>query len=236
MSNMPGKLTLIATPIGNLGDLSPRAREVLAGADIWFVEDSRVSGKLQQIVETKVKMLVVNEHTSEPKLAQYVEEIAANDWNAALISDAGTPGISDPGARLADLCYEAGIEIDAVPGPSAPVMLLSMSGFYAQRYAFLGYLPRKPGPMARELEPFIDSPYTLVLFESPFRIDDLLEVATKTLGNRRYVIGRELTKVHQQIVRMRLPERPSPSEMPRKGEFTVVIEGHRRHREDADSG
>ena len=223
---MPGRLTLVATPIGNLGDLSTRAAEVLKAADFWFVEDTRVSGKLQQHLGIKKPMKVLNEHTAEAAMKRYVEELARA--NAALVTDGGAPAISDPGAILTDLCHEAGIEVDAIPGPSAPINALMLSGFFAQRFAFLGFLPRKPGDIGKELAPFIDSPLTLVLFESQFRVEKTLEQAYKTLGARRYAICREMTKMHQQVYRGMLPNLPAEGELNKKGEFSIVLEGKRR--------
>lgn len=224
---MAGKLTLVATPIGNLGDLSPRAVACLTEADCWIVEDTRVSGKLQSHLALKRPMQIMNDHTSEARLLSYLEALRAGQ-TVALLTDAGCPGISDPGARLADLCHEAGIEVDAVPGPSAVTTALMLSGFYAQRFAFLGYLPRKPGQQGKELEVFRDSAMTLVLFESAVRADKLLGIAGTSLGSRRYAICRELTKAHQQVSRARLPDVPEPKDVPRKGEWTIVIEGKRR--------
>lgn len=220
-------LVLVATPIGNLGDLSPRAAQALRDADFWIVEDTRVSGKLQSHLGIKKPMKVLNEHTAESKLQAYAEEIA-EDSTVALLTDAGCPGISDPGAHLVDLCVEEGAEIEAVPGPSAVTTALMLSGFFAQRFAFLGYLPRKQGEQKSILKEFSHSPMTLVLFESPFRTDKLLGALADVLGSRRYAICREMTKAHQQVYRNRLPERPKEGESPSKGEVTVVVEGMRR--------
>jgi 16S rRNA (cytidine1402-2'-O)-methyltransferase len=220
-------LVLVATPIGNLGDLSPRASTALAEADFWLVEDTRVSGKLQSHLGIKKPMRVLNEHTTEIKLKSYVAELE-NGLSATLLTDAGCPGISDPGAMLVDLCFEAHIEIDAIPGPSAVTTALMLSGFFAQRFAFLGYLPRKPGEQRTTLQEFRDSPMTLVLFESPFRTEKLLTALADVLGSRRYAICREMTKAHQQIYRNRLPDKPKEGENPSKGEVTVVVEGKRK--------
>lgn len=222
-----GRLTLVATPIGNLGDLSPRAVAALSDADHWIVEDTRVSGKLASHLGLKKAMRVLNDHTPRHHVDRYLAEIQAGA-NAALLTDGGAPAVSDPGAILTDLCHEANIPVIGVPGPSAPVTALMLSGFFAQRFAFLGFLGRKPGDMRKELAPFAESPYTLVLFESPHRIDTLLTVAAEALGNRRYAIGRELTKAHEQVLRGTLPEIPSEADLPRKGEITLVIEGRRR--------
>ncbi|OGR29775.1 MAG: 16S rRNA (cytidine(1402)-2'-O)-methyltransferase [Desulfobacca sp. RBG_16_60_12] len=224
---MPGKLTLIATPIGNLGDLSERAKRALSAADVWIVEDTRQSGKLQAHLGLKRPMLVLNDHTSEVKVHSYAREAEAGK-EMAVLTDAGCPGISDPGAHLADLCYELGIPVEAVPGPSAVTTALMLSGYYAQRFVFLGYLPRKSGAAKKELEPFFDSPHTLVLFESAFRAKNILRLAGETLGERRYSICREMTKVHEQVFRSQLPNVPTSDEAPEKGEWTIVIEGRRK--------
>jgi len=221
------RLSVVCTPIGNLSDLSDRARETLAGASFWIVEDTRVSGKLGSVLEVKKPMRILNEHTGDGAIAAYVDQIEAGEW-AALLTDGGAPGISDPGAKLVDACLERGIQVEPIPGPSAPIAAISVSGFFAQRFAFLGFLPRKAGDIRAELAPFADSPYTLVLFESPFRIDALLKAAHEALGERRYVIGRELTKAFEQIYRSALPQIPTDKEVPRKGEFTIVIEGKRK--------
>lgn len=229
-------LTLVATPIGNLGDLSPRAEAALREADLWFVEDTRVSGKLQAHFGIRVPMKVLNEHTSDAKLAEYAVEVESG-LRTAVLTDAGCPGISDPGARLVDLCREAGVDVDAIPGPSAVTTALMLSGFYAQRFAFLGYLPRNLGDQRAILAPFSDSAMTLVLFESPFRTDKLLENLHLVLGSRRYAFCREMTKLHQQVYRSRLPNKPTVKEVPAKGEFTVVVEGvRRRDSSEEDSG
>jgi 16S rRNA (cytidine1402-2'-O)-methyltransferase len=222
-----GRLTLVATPIGNLADLSPRAIETLGAADFWIVEDTRVSGKLQSHLGIKKMMRVLNDHTGDHQVAKYVEEIAGGS-HAALLTDGGSPVISDPGAALCDKCHEAGIEIAGVPGPSAVISALMLSGFFGQRFCFLGFLGKKAGAIKSELRPFADSPLTLVLFESPFRIEALLKAAAEELGERRYAICREMTKIHEQVYRAVLPNMPDERELPRKGEVTIVIEGRRR--------
>ena len=219
-------LTLVATPIGNLGDLSPRAAEALTAAELWFVEDSRVSSRLAVHLGIKRPMRLVTDYTDDTTLHRYVSELATT--HAALVTDGGAPGISDPGARLCDLCHTAGLAVDAVPGPSAVIDALMLSGFYAQRFAFLGFLGRKHGSMVSDLTEFAGSPLTLVLFESPHRFRALLAAAGEALGPRRYALCRELTKLHQQVYRSALPTLPADTEVPAKGEVTVVIEGLRR--------
>ena len=172
-------------------------------------------------------MRVLNDHTPAAKVAAYADEVAGGAV-ACLLTDAGTPAISDPGTELVQACVDRGADVDAVPGPSAVTTALSLSGFYAQRYAFLGYPPRKPGPTRELLGPYADSPLTLVLFESPFRVGKLLAVCSEVLGERRYAVCRELTKAHQQVWRARLPAVPGEQDVPQKGEVTLVIEGRRK--------
>lgn len=226
-----GKLTLVAGPIGNLGDLTARAAETLRTADLWFVEDSRVSAKLLGHLGVSKPMRVLNEHTSDYKLAEYIKELS--DLHGVVLSDGGTPCVSDPGAMLCDLAHESGIEVDAMPGPSAVTTALMLSGFFAQRFAFLGFLPRKSGAMKKELEMFVDSGMTIVMFESPFRVQNLLEACSEVMPGRRYAICREISKLHQQVFRARLPIIPTEKEVAHKGEFTIVLEGRRsRDKED----
>lgn len=219
-------LTLVATPIGNLGDLSSRAVQSLTEADWWFVEDTRVSGKLLSHLGLKKPMKVLNEHTSPERIMAYADSL--KEGNAVLITDGGCPGISDPGAYITDLCYERGVKVTAVPGPSAPINALMLSGFFAQRFVFLGFLGRKTGAIREELSVFADSALTIVLFESPHRFGKVLETASEVLGDRRYAICREMTKMFEQVYRGRLPLLPSLAEVAAKGEFSIVIEGKRK--------
>ncbi len=227
MSRPPADLILIAGPIGNLGDITPRAREALEASSFVIAEDSRVTGRLLQLLEIKKPLAILNDHTSPAKIDALVARIS-EEGQACLLTDAGTPGISDPGALLVEACAEAGLDVDALPGASAVTTALSLSGFFAQRFAFLGFLPKKPGPVAEVLKPFVDSSSTLVLFESPFRVLKTLEFCEAALGDRRVAICRELTKMHQQVWRTSLSKRPTEKDVPLKGEFTIVIEGKRR--------
>jgi 16S rRNA (cytidine1402-2'-O)-methyltransferase len=222
-----GSLTLVATPIGHLGDLSARTIQALSEADMWLVEDTRVSGKLASHLGIKKPMRVLNDHSGTAVSERYADEIK-NGLKVAVLTDGGSPAISDPGAILTDICRNRKLAIDSIPGPSAVVNALALSGFFAQRFAFLGFLGRKPGAIRGELSPFAQSPLTLVLFESPHRFETLLRVAHEALGERRYAICREMTKAHQQVFRDKLPQVPGEAVVPHKGEFTIVIEGIRR--------
>lgn len=179
-------------------------------------------------------MRLVNEYTGPDALARYVAELKSGQ-QGALVTDGGAPAVSDPGSMLCDLCHEEGVEIDAIPGPSAPITALMASGFFAQRFVFLGFLGRKAGDVRKELAPFSDSPYTLVIFDSPHRFRQTIGWAGEALGDRRYAICRELTKIHQQIFRAKLPILPTEAEVPPKGEFTIVFEGRRKGLKEGDS-
>ncbi len=205
----------------------------LTEADFWIVEDTRISSKLGHVLEVKKSMRVANDHTDDYKLNQILNEIEEGR-TAALLTDGGAPGVSDPGSRLADLAHDRGIEVDAIPGPSAPITAIMLSGFYAQRFAFLGFLGRTKGAMRKELTQFVESPYTLVLFESPHRFRTLLETSAEVLGFRRYAVCREISKLNQQVFRGTLPTIPTEGEVPGKGEITIVIEGYRRTQQEAE--
>ncbi|MBV6458353.1 MAG: Ribosomal RNA small subunit methyltransferase I [Fimbriimonadaceae bacterium] len=199
----------------------------MAAADFWIVEDSRISAKLAQHLGIRKPMTVLNDHSGSSIIERIAERISAGE-SAVLMTDAGTPGISDPGAMLVDRLYDLAVPIDSIPGPSAVVVALSLSGFFAQRFAFLGYLPRRTGDIVKEVQPYESSTMTLVLFESPYRFRTVLEVIYQVLGKRRVAICRELTKRHQQIWRGTLDSLPSEAQVPAKGEFTIVIEGMRK--------
>jgi 16S rRNA (cytidine1402-2'-O)-methyltransferase len=222
-------LVVVASPIGNLSDLAPRNLEALTQADLWIVEDTRVSGKLASHFGLKKPMRILNEHSTDEHVSRILQEIRTG-LTAALLTDGGTPVVSDPGAAIVDRAYSAGIQVVGIPGPSAPVLALSVSGFYGQRFVFLGFLGRKPKDIRKELVPFSESPLTLVLFENVFRLETLLETAFEALGSRRYAVCREMTKAFEQVYRSELPSVPTESEMPRKGEISVVIEGFRRNK------
>ncbi len=222
-----GKIILVATPIGNLGDLSLRVQSALAEADLWIVEDTRVSSKLASHLGVRKPMRVVNDHTNPGQISRILDEVQTG-LTAVLLTDGGTPAISDPGTLVADGAYERGIEVDALPGPSAVTTALMLSGFFGQRFVFLGFLGRKPGSIRQELAPFADSPYTLVLFESPFRVGKTLEVAASVLGARRFATCREMTKLHQEVRRGILTNPTELQNFLPKGEYCLVIEGKRR--------
>jgi 16S rRNA (cytidine1402-2'-O)-methyltransferase len=219
-----GTLWLVGTPIGNMGDVSRRARDVLASVDLIACEDTRRTRALLSHLEVPAPELVSftegNERRRGPELLARLKE----GRDVAVVSDAGMPGLSDPGHRLVRECAGAGIPVDVVPGPSAAVAALVVSGLPTDRFAFEGFLPRRGGQRRARLMELADDPRTLVLFESPRRLGTTLAEAGETFGDRRAVVVRELTKVHQEVARGRLSELAERFAEAR-GEVVVVIEG-----------
>jgi 16S rRNA (cytidine1402-2'-O)-methyltransferase len=225
-----GKLWLVGTPIGNLGDVTDRARRTLAEADLIACEDTRRARKLLAHLDIRGARLVTffegNERRRVPELIEHLR--AGRD--VAVVSDAGMPGLSDPGERLVRAAVAEGIEVDVVPGPSAAVAALVVSGLPAARFSFEGFLPRKPGERRARLTQAAADSRTVVLFEAPRRLGALLAEAVEVLGDRRAAVVRELTKLHQEVVRGPLPElaaRYQDEEV--RGEVVVVIEGRPSH-------
>ena len=221
-----GRLTVVATPIGNLGDLSPRALAALEGADVLACEDTSVGARLLAANGLRRSILRLDEHAPESKLRAVIEH-ALGGKSVVYFSDAGTPGVSDPGPALVDLAFEAGVEVDAIPGPSALLTAVMLSGFFAQKLVFLGFLQRRPGAIRSELAPFAESTTTLVFFEAGNRLGKTLQTALEALGERRVAVCREMTKSHQEVIRGDLSELAN-STRTFKGECTVVLEGKRK--------
>ncbi len=223
---MSGILYVLATPIGNLGDLSPRAAEVLRTVALVAAEDTRETGKLVHHVGSSARLISVHAHSPRRRLDEVVGRLEAGD-DVALATDAGTPGVSDPGPALVRLAREAGVRVVPIPGASAVHTALSASGFEADRYAFFGFPPRSGSARTAWLEGVAESPVTVVCFEAPGRVAALLaDLAGGTGAERRAVVGRELTKKFEEIVAgtvAELAERVAAGEG--RGEFTVVVEG-----------
>lgn len=197
---MAGRLWIVATPIGNPGDLSPRAAEVLTNVAFVLAEDTRRSGQLFARCGIKAqKFISLHEHNEEDQLGFVLGELLAGK-NAALISDAGMPVLSDPGFRLVKACRETGIEVSVVPGPSAILAALAGSGLAPQPFAFLGFLPRKENEQAKIFSQFQASGCSLVFFERKDRLAQTLQVAHTCLGRREVCIARELTKTHEEFI------------------------------------
>lgn len=218
-----GRLSVVATPIGNLGDLSPRAAETLAGADLIAAEDTRVSARLLALAGARKEMVSYREETERRLAGELVSRMLAGE-HVALVSDAGTPGISDPGYRLVCAAAEAGVEVVAVPGPSALLALLSVSGLPTDRFRFEGFAPPKSAARRRLLESLATETTTVVFYESPRRVVALLADVADVLGDPRVAVGRELTKMHEEVLRGAASEVAAAIEArgPR-GEFAVAV-------------
>ena len=221
-----GRLVLVATPIGNLGDLSPRASEELAAADLVACEDTRRTGRLLQHAGISGRdLLRLDEHTEERSTAVVVDRIAGGA-TVALVSDAGMPGISDPGERVVRRVVEAGHPVVVVPGPSAPVAAVSASGLATDRWCMEGFLPRKGSARSDRLAELAVEERTMVLLESPNRLAKTLRDLVGVLGpDRRAVVAREMTKLHEEFVRGTVAELADRFDEPPKGEAVLVLEG-----------
>ncbi|MDW3217702.1 MAG: 16S rRNA (cytidine(1402)-2'-O)-methyltransferase [Acidimicrobiales bacterium] len=223
---MSGALVLVATPIGNLGDLAPRAVEALRSAALICCEDTRRTGRLLAHAGVSgVRLRRVDEHTEAGAVDEVVALLAGGD-DVALVSDAGTPGVSDPGARLVSAVLAAGHEVTTVPGPVAGIAALVASGFATDRFVFEGFLPRKGGERARRLDEIVAEERTVVLYESPKRLGATLRDLAVAAGvARRAVVAREITKLHEEFVRGTLGELRDRYDTAPKGEVVIVIEG-----------
>ncbi len=235
-------LYVIATPIGNLEDLSPRARRILAETDAVFAEDTRRSLKILTHIGLRKPLIRCDERAEERAGRRALEELQAGR-SVALLSDAGTPLISDPGARLVGLVHEAGFQVVPIPGPSAVTAALSASGFPGAPFVFYGFLPRKKGQRAKLLRAIALDVPTSVFFESPHRIAVSLGELARWAPDRPACIARELTKVHEEILCGPLENLARKTAGSKAiGEFTVVVaplskkEARRRNRERAMMG
>jgi 16S rRNA (cytidine1402-2'-O)-methyltransferase len=223
-----GTLFVVATPIGNLDDLSPRARDILAAADLVAAEDTRVTGRLLSHFGIKAKQVAFHDHNEESKSASLIEALKSGK-TLAIVSDAGTPLISDPGYRLIRLAHAAGITVSPIPGPSAALAALSASGLPTDRFAFEGFLPSKPTARRQRLAALAKAAHTMVFFESVHRIAATLSDMVRTFGgDRDAFVGRELTKRHEQCVAADLASLSGMLDdggIPAKGEFVLVVGG-----------
>jgi len=217
-------LHIVATPIGNLEDITLRAIRVLGEADWVLAEDTRRTRVLLDRHGIDVKPASLHAHNEASRVERVLATLAAGG-DVALVSDAGTPLISDPGERLVAAVVAAGYDVSPVPGPSAVTSALSVSGLAAAPYSFVGFLPRRKGECERLLESLRDRPDTLVFFESPRRVAATLARLAAVLGNRRAVATRELTKRYEQIARGNLEELAERFADSARGEFTLVVEG-----------
>lgn len=222
-----GRLIVVGTPIGNLGDLSPRARAALADADLILAEDTRRTRKLLSHAGVSARLQSFHRGNETRRLQGAVERLERGEV-IALVSDSGMPLISDPGEELVAACIDRAIPMECVPGPSAALVALILSGFAVGRFVFEGFLPRNSRARRKCLESLLDEGRTITLFESPHRLPEMLSDAAKILGEeRRCAICRELTKLHEEVWRGTLGEAARHWRSGQaKGEFVVVIEGH----------
>jgi len=222
---MTGRLYIVGTPIGNLGDLSPRAVEVLRSADFIAAEDTRVSVKLLNHFEIRTPLISTHEHNERSRSREIAARLLAGE-TCALITDAGMPAISDPGALVVRACVDAGIPVESVPGPSAITTALAISGLAGGRFCFEGFLSTNKTQRREHLAAIKTEPRTLVFFEAPHKLKATLSDLYETLGDREIALCRELTKRFEEVARLRLSEAAAryAEEKPR-GEFVLVIAG-----------
>ncbi|MCU1362301.1 MAG: rsmI [Acidimicrobiaceae bacterium] len=222
-----GQLVLVATPLGNLGDLSRRALELFREADVIYCEDTRHSRVLFSAndVATGRRLHSLHEHNEAAQSEQIVARVRAGEL-VVLISDAGTPGISDPGGRAVAAVLAAGLTVTTAPGPSAVIAALSISGLASERFVMDGFLPRKSGERRRRYEQWAKEERTIVFYESPQRVASVLQELAALFPERRVVVARELTKLHEELVRGTLYEVASIfAAREVVGEIVVVLEG-----------
>jgi 16S rRNA (cytidine1402-2'-O)-methyltransferase len=223
----PGHLYVVATPIGNLGDLSPRALKILDGVDLVAAEDTRVTGALLAHFGVRKKMLALHEHNEDDASRDALDQLR-KDRSVALVSDAGTPLVSDPGFGLVREARAIGIPVIAVPGPSAVLAALSVSGLPTDRFAFEGFLPARDEARRHRLQELAAETRTVILYESTHRIVETVKALAELLGDRRVCVARELTKLFEEshtAAARDLPAWLRADENRERGEFVLVLEG-----------
>jgi 16S rRNA (cytidine1402-2'-O)-methyltransferase len=221
-----GKLVLVPTPLGNLGDVTDRAKTALVEADVVLAEDTRTTGKLLKLLGLEAKLRPYHMHNEHAQAAALVRLVAESSGHVALASDAGTPGISDPGFLLVRACIEAGLVVEALPGPTALIPALVASGFPCDRFVFEGFVPQKKGRQTR-IQSWRTEPRTLVAYESPHRLCKLLDEVVAWLGpDRGMCVVRELSKVHETYHRGTAAELQAYfAQVEPRGELVVILEG-----------
>ena len=230
-----GTLFVVATPIGNLDDMSPRAREVLRLADLIAAEDTRVTGRLLSNFGIKTPQIALHEHNEDAQTESLIAELE-NGRSVALVSDAGTPLVSDPGYRFLAAAHDHGIRVSPIPGASAVLSALSVAGLPTDHFCFEGFLPAKKAARCEKIKALKSESRTLVFFESVHRIANTIEDMRSIFGGtRRAFVGRELSKLHEQCVRATLAEikeKLDDGTIPAKGEFVIVVEGSAKGRSE----
>ena len=223
-----GTLYVVGTPIGNMGDMSPRAVETLKAVDFIAAEDTRVTVKLLNHFDIKKPMLSYFEHNKHQK-GEYIIDRLLNGENCAVVTDAGMPCISDPGEDLIKQCEEAGIRTVVVPGPSAVISALALSGLETGRFTFEGFLSVNKKSRSEHLESLADERRTMIFYEAPHKLPNTLTDLYKAFGERRLTIARELTKVHEEIIRTttKAAAETYTADNPLKGEIVLILEGRK---------
>jgi 16S rRNA (cytidine1402-2'-O)-methyltransferase len=217
-------LYIVSTPIGNLGDMTYRAIEILKSVDIILAEDTRTSGVLLSHYDIKTPMMSYHMHNASGRMPQMIEYLEQGK-NLALISDAGTPGISDPGDEIIQRVIDAGFHVVAIPGASALLAALLSSGLSLKSFTFIGFLPRKVGELKNTLEDLKASKETLIFYESPQRIKKTIDYLYEIFGNREVALCRELTKTFESILRTDLKQAQA-IEHDTRGEYVIVVSGN----------
>ena len=221
---MPGTLYIVGTPIGNLGDFSPRAEETLRCVDFIAAEDTRVTLKILNHFDIKTKLVSYHEHNRKEKGPSIVERLL-NGESCAVVTDAGMPAISDPGQDLVRLCHESGVPVVTVPGPSAVITALALSGLEVSRFTFEGFLSVNKPSRKKHLEEIREERRTMVFYEAPHKLAATLHDLHTTLGDRRIAIVKELTKIHESVERTTLAEADGKYDgLKLKGEYVIIIE------------
>lgn len=225
---MSGTLYIVATPIGNLEDLSPRARQTLAAVDIVAAEDTRHTGRLLSHFGVKTPLFALHDY-NEAERAGLLVDALREGRSVALVSDAGTPLISDPGYRVVQAAHKAGITVAPIPGPSALAAALSVAGLPTDRFCFEGFVPAKPKARRDRLSSLADESRTMVFYESVHRVADCIDAMIEAFGSDRLAfIGRELSKLHEQLQLApleQLREQLAAGDIVAKGEFVIVVAG-----------
>jgi 16S rRNA (cytidine1402-2'-O)-methyltransferase len=218
-------LYLVATPIGNLEDISNRAIRILKEVNLIACEDTRHTAKLLNHYGISTPSTSFFEHNKVKKIPKVLSALSSAD--VALVSDAGTPGLNDPGYLLVKAALAAGHTVSPIPGPTAPIAALVSSGLPTDKFLYLGYLPRKSGERIKTLNSVRSLPYTLIFFETPHRIVDSFQDLLSVLGDRQIAVACDLTKMFEEITRGKITELiQNFKEKPARGEYTLVIEGH----------
>jgi len=229
-------LYLVATPIGNLNDITMRALSTLREVDIIASEDTRKTGLLLKHFDIARPQIAFHEH-NEQRAGQHLEDLLKQGKSVALVTNAGTPGISDPGYTLVRRAINAHIDVTMIPGPTALIMALVLSGLPVHSFTFRGFAPRKSGPRRRFIEIDAASPHTLIFYESPYRLDAFLQDALEVLGDRQAAIANDLTKIFEVVQRGTIASLVQwVEQQPKlKGEFIVVIAGIAKEERSAEN-